>query len=128
MQEDDLALLIFANSHCIYAQVWQFFCHSRQFMIMGGEECAGCRNIVQVFDNCPRNSQAIVGARAPADFIQDNEAMPRGMVQDGSGFLHLHHERAFAGRNVIFSANARKNAIYHPNARTPGRHKAADLR
>ncbi len=128
MQENDLALFIFADGHRIHAQVRQFLRHRCQFVVVSGEERPGCCEVMQVLDNSPRNRQAIVSARAPADLIQDNQAMPRGMMQDSGSFLHLHHERAFTGRNVILSADAGKNAVHQPDARTAGRHKAANLR
>ena len=81
-----------------------------------------------MLDNRTRNCQAIVGTGASADFIQDNQAMPRGMMQNAGGLLHLDHKRAFAGRDVIFSTNAGKDTIYQPDASTACRHKAADLR
>src|SRR6266852_202203 len=127
VQEDDLTLFISANCHCVDAEAREFFRHGCQFMIMGGKERPGCRHVVQMLDNCSRNRQPIVSTCTSTDFIQDNQAMSRGMIQDGGSFFHLDHKRTFAGGDIIFRADTRKNAIYQPNAGTTRGHKTADL-
>src|SRR6266436_7221072 len=81
-----------------------------------------------MLDDGSCNRQAIVGARASADFIQDDQAMSRCMMQDGGRFLHFYHEGTLPRRNIILSTDAGEDAIYQSYACTTRWHEAPYLR
>ena len=62
-------------------------------MVVGGEKRLGVPFVlVDILDNRPRDGDAIVGARAAAEFVKKNQAAFGEVVEDGCGFVHLHHE------------------------------------
>src|SRR5436190_10919834 len=96
-------------------------------MIMSRKKRAGSSLVVQVLDHGLRNSQAIIRTGTTPDFIEDDQAMARGMMNNGSCLLHLNHEGALASRNVIFSADAGENAIDQTKLSLKCWYKATDL-
>ena len=76
----------------------------------------------------PGNAQAVKGAGSPADFIQNQQAVPRGISQDIRHLCHLHHKGTLAGSQVIRCADTGENPVYDANFRTVRRHEAAELR
>ncbi len=52
-------------------------------MIVGGEEGAGARVFLQMLDDSPGDGEAVKGGGAAADFVEQDEAGRRGVVEDG---------------------------------------------
>src|SRR5437773_12107510 len=82
---------------------------------------------MQVFDDGTRNGEAIIGTGASTNLIQDNQAVPGSMVDDGGGLFHFHHEGALPRGDIILSTYTGKNAIDKTQASTASRHKTTDL-
>ena len=53
-----------------------------QFVVMRREERAGADLVVQMLGDAPRDAQAVEGARAAADLIEDDQAALGGVVED----------------------------------------------
>ena len=96
-------------------------------MVVGSKERTRSRDVMQVFNNGTRNSEAIVGTGASTNLIQDNQAMPGSMVEDGGGLFHVYHEGALSRGDIILSTYAGKNAIDKAQACAASRHKTANL-
>ena len=64
-----------------------------------------------MFDDSPSDGEAVKGRGAPADFIEQNEARRRGVMQDGGDLAHLDEKRRAAAREVIAGADAREDAV-----------------
>ena len=128
-QEQDLAVLL-AHAHVGVVDPGESVRHAVEFVVMGGEQRLGAalRVLVQELGDGPRDADAVVRARAPADFIEQDERAVRQVVQDGRGFVHLHHERRFAGTEVIRGAHAGEDLVDEPHPHRAGRHIAAHLR
>ncbi len=98
-----------------------------QFVIMRGEERAGAQRGVEIFRDRPRDAQAVEGARAAADFVEDDEAAVGRVVEDVRGLVHLDHEGALAAAEIVAGADARENAVEQSDHRALGRHEAAAM-
>ena len=83
---------------------------------------------VQVFDDGPGDRQAIIGAGAAPDLVQDHQAAWSGIVEDVGCLDHFHHKGGLPGMDGILSADARKHAVHQADFSTVGGHKAANLR
>ena len=99
-----------------------------QFVIVRGEQRFRTDLIVQVFNDAPREAQAVECARATTDFVEDDEAARRGIVEDVGGLAHLDHERGLPARQIIARADARKDAVHEINARFLRGNKTAGVR
>ena len=75
-------------------------------MIMRGEQRFRADLIVQIFHDRPRETESIEGARAAANFVEDNQAVRRRVVQNVRGLTHFHHESGLSAGQVITRANA----------------------
>ena len=84
--------------------------------------------LVQVFDNGPGNAQAVEGARAAAELVDEEQAAAGGVVEDIGGLVHLHHEGALATGEVVGRAHAGEDAIDHANGGLARGDEAAHLR
>ena len=82
---------------------------------------------VDVLDHGPGQGQAVVGRRAAADLVEDDEAARRGGVEDHGGLGHLHHEGGAAARQVVGGADAGEDAIDDRAAGGLGGHKGTHL-
>ena len=82
-QEDDLAVDL-PDRHVVVLDPFVKLLHFVELVVVRGEERfgAGRRVAVDVFDHRPRDGNAVVGTRAPADFVQQHEAALGNVVQD----------------------------------------------
>ena len=76
----------------------------------------------------PGQRQAVVGTGAPADLVQQHQAVGGGVVQDIGGLGHFHHEGGAPAGHVVGSADAGEDAVDRPQARAARRHVAAGVR
>ena len=104
--------------------------HLDQLVVVRGEERprAALRVVVQVFDHGPGDRHPVVGAGAAPDFVQDEQALRRGVVEDVGRLHHLDHKGRLPRRQFVRRADAREDAIHHADVRLIRRHEAADLR
>ena len=61
----------------------------------------------------PRDGQAVISSRAPADFIKNHQRAGRGQIKDGGGFHHLNHKGGAAPRQIIGRAHTAEQFIHH---------------
>ena len=73
---------------------------------MGGEQGAGADVALQVFEGGPGQSEAVEGRCAAAHFIQQDEGLRCGRVEDGGSFGHFDHERGATAGEVVAGADA----------------------
>ncbi|OPZ97911.1 MAG: hypothetical protein BWY71_01435 [Planctomycetes bacterium ADurb.Bin412] len=78
--------------------------------------------------NRPRQRQPVIGARPPADLVQDHQRPLRGVVDDVGRLGHLHHEGGLAPRQFVAGADPRENPIDQPDLGAFGRDETARLR
>ena len=79
-----------------------------QLGVVGGEQRARARHLGQVLGDRPGERDAVEGARAPPDLVEDHEAAVGRVVEDVRGLAHLDHERRLAAREVVLGADARE--------------------
>ena len=98
-------------------------------MIVGGEQGLGPQlfRVGAVFQHGPGNGHAVEGRGAPADLVQNQQAVRRGGLENVADLRHLHHEGGLSGGQIVAGADAGENAIHHADAGGPGRHEGADL-
>ena len=128
VQEDHLVAL-FGHRHAVVANAWQTGGQVGQFVVMGREEGLAAQPgvVVDMFDDRACDGQAIIGAGAPADLVQDHQRARSGLVQDGGGLDHLHHERGLARGQVVLQSDPGEDPVDQTDGRFRCRNEAADL-
>ena len=94
---------------------------------MGGEQGAGAIGLVQGLGRGPGDGQTVIGGGAAPDLVQNDEAVRRGLGQDGGGLDHLHHEGGAAARQVVAGADATEQTVHHAQPHGPSGHEGAGL-
>ena len=128
-EEDHLAVhLLHAHVHVHNPR--QTLAHVVELVIMRGEQRQGAvlAGLVQMLGNGPCDADAIVRAGAAPNLIQQHQAARREVVEDGRGFVHLHHEGGFAAADVVRRANPGENPIEDAQIGVFGGDKRARLR
>ena len=92
MQEHH-AITGLAHHHVHIPRVGKALRQLHQLMIVRREHRLAAHAVVQVLAYRPRDGDAVIRGRAPADLIQEHQAPSRGTVKDRAGLAHLHHER-----------------------------------
>ena len=97
---------------------------------MRGEKRARSRAAVpvDVFGDGPGDGKPVVGGGPAADFVEDDEAFRRGVVENVGGLVHFDHEGRVPARELVGRADAAENPVGDADARRLRRHPAADLR
>src|SRR5258706_15615419 len=97
-------------------------------MVMRGKQCFCPNPMMKKFDDRPCQAESIEGARAAANFIENYQALARGVVQNVRGLTHLNHESGLTTREIVAGADAGKDAVYQIDARRLCRHKRTGVR
>src|SRR6184192_1676578 len=128
VQEDD-TLAFFADFHPEVAQPWQPLGQRGQLVVMGGEQRQRAQlwSIVQVLENGLRDADAVVGARAAAHLIENEQAAGRRVRENVGGLHHLDHEGRQAAGQLVVCTDAREDPVAQPDHGTAGRNEAAHL-
>ena len=111
--EDDLVVPLFDGDGVVFEAV-EGFRELCEFVVVGGEEGAGSVGIdigVEVLDHGPGDGEAVVGAGAAADLVEDDEAAGGGVVEDVGGLVHLDHEGGVAACELVAGADAGEDAV-----------------
>ncbi len=128
MEEDHLLAAV-VHGYVIVDYVGQPLRQIGQLVIVGGEEGLGPQGgvIVDVLHHGPGDGHAIVGAGAPPDLVQDQQAAVGGVVKDVGRLHHLHHEGGLAPVDLVAGPDAGEDAVHHADVGRLRRHKGADL-
>ena len=103
--------------------------HLVEFVVMGGEKRLGpLARLMQVLGNGPRDGNAVVGTRAAAYLVQNDQAALRDIVQDVGRLIHLDHEGRFARGQVVRRPHPGEDPVDHPETCAARRHITAHLR
>lgn len=96
---------------------------------MGGKKRFGFAPgvLVNVFHNGPGNGNAVVSTCAASQLVEKHQTAVRKVIQNAGGFIHFHHKRTFALRNIVAGTYAGENLIHHPDFGTFHRYKTANL-
>src|SRR5439155_22286374 len=116
VQEDD-ALALLADLHPEIRKPRQAVCQRGELVIVRGEECQGLqlRSIMKVLEDGLRDADPVIGARAPTDLIEDQQAAWSGMGQDVRRLHHLHHEGRQSAGQLVVRADSSEDAIADPD-------------
>ena len=96
-------------------------------MVVGGEEGAAPRHVMQMLGDAPGNREAVEGRRSAANLIEQDEAPRGGVVQNVRRLVHLHHEGRVPLGEIVACADAGENPVCHADARRGGRDPASRL-
>src|SRR5687767_1835348 len=80
-QEDDLVVPL-ADSDVEVPDAGKPAGEFGEFVVMGGEKSFGPALVVEVFHDGPGEAETVEGAGAAANFVEDDEALRRGVVED----------------------------------------------
>ena len=83
---------------------------------------------MEPFDDRLRDGEAVEGARAAADLVEDHEAPRRGAVEDPRRLCHLDEEGAGAGGEVVAGADPGEEPVDDPDPGAAGRDETPRLR
>ena len=83
----------------------------RQLVEMRGEQGAAAVDVVEPLDAGLRDRQAVVGRRAAADLVEDDEAALGRLVEDRRRLDHLDHEGRAPAREIVGRADAREQPV-----------------
>ena len=127
-QENDIVAFFFYGD-AVIVHAGQFSFQLCQFMVVSGKQRLGPQKsrVADVLHHCPGNGQAVEGAGASANLVQNEQAVGRGVAQNVSHLGHLHHERTLAGRQVVGRTYPGKDPVHNADLGFLGRDKAADL-
>ena len=116
------------DSHVIVPDVGQLLLQRRQLVVVGGEQRLGLQLSGAVLQHRPGDGHAVEGGGAPADLVQDQQAVLRGAAEKLRHLRHLHHEGGLSGGQIVAGADAGEDAIHHADVRPLRRDEAAHLR
>src|SRR5258708_6379235 len=128
VQERDPAAVL-ADLDAVIAQRGEPLCQGRQLVEMGGEQGLAAKpgSVMDVLDYSLSDADAVIGAGAAPDLIDDQQAPVGGVVEDVGGLDHLNHEgRQPAGDGVV-GTDAGEDAIDDADASLIRGHEAARL-
>ena len=100
----------------------------RQLEIVRRKQRATADPPVKVLDHCLRDGEAVKRARAPADLVEDHQALRRGPIQNPRRLRHLHEKCAGAAGKIVARADPREEPVDDAHAGPFRRHEAAGLR
>src|SRR5947209_7196287 len=128
-QKDNFSALL-SDGYVHTADARQQMCYLDQFVVVCGEEGASAATfiVVQVLDNCARDGKTIIGAGTPPDFVENDQAAGRSVMQDVGRLDHLNHKGALPCGQVILCSDACKDTVYQSYGGSLGGNIAADLR
>ena len=98
-----------------------------QFKVVRGEKDIRLGAFVQIFRGRPRQREPVKRARPAPDFVQQDEAFRRRVLQNAGEFVHLHHEGAASARDVVRRADAGVDALEQGQYGAFGWNEGADL-
>src|SRR5258708_6131832 len=81
-----------------------------------------------MLDDSPGDGEAVKGGGAAADFVEQDEAGRRGVVEDGGDLGHFYEKRRAATGEIVAGADAREDAVNDGQFGLARWHEAADLR
>jgi len=85
-----------------------------------------------MFDDGPGDAEAVECGGAAADFIEENEARWRGVIEDAGDFGHFDEKCGTAAREIVAGADAREDPAVMGSlawrAGTEGTHAAREER
>ena len=94
---------------------------------MGGEKRAATQSIVQMFGHTPGNGESIESGGATANLIKDDQTAIGGIIENGSGLVHFHHEGGLPLGKIIAGPDTGEDAIDEADFRLRGGQITADL-
>ena len=83
-----------------------------EFVIVGGEEGAGLGVVVEVFGHGPGDGKTVEGGGATAYFVEDDEGVGSGVVDDEGGFVHFDHKGRLPLGEIVGGPDATEDFIY----------------
>ena len=119
----------FAHAHIVVGDAAVLRLHVVELVVVGGEEGLGVQSavLVDVLHDGPGDGDAVVGACASAQLVEEYERAFAHVVEDARGLVHLHHEGALAEGYVVAGSHAGEHLVDHAYAGGVGGHEAAAL-
>src|SRR6267154_4746552 len=81
-----------------------------------------------MLDYGPSDGEAVEGGGAAADFVEQDQAGGRGVIEDGGNFRHFDEEGGAAAGEIVAGADPREDAVDDGQLGLPRGNEAADLR
>ena len=82
-----------------------------ELVVVGGEKRAGAGVFLKMLDDGPSDAETVEGGGATADFVEEDKACGRGVIEDAGDLRHFNEKRGTAAREIIAGADARKDAV-----------------
>src|SRR5712675_1250265 len=81
-----------------------------------------------MLDYGPGDGETVEGGGAAADFVEQDQASGRGVIEDGGDFGHFNEEGGAAAGEIVTGADAREDAVDDGQLGLARGNKRADLR
>ena len=127
MEEDHLPPRL-AHRDVVIPRVLQGLGELHQLVIVGGEHRLAPHPVVQVLAHRPGDRHPVVGRGATADLVQQHQALGGGVVKDGAGLAHLHHEGRLSAGQIVAGAHPGEEPVHHADLGRRAGDVAAELR
>src|SRR5699024_2305341 len=99
----------------------------RELEIVGGKQCESAVVRDQSLGHGASQGQSVIGAGATADFVEQHQAVFRGVIENSCCFMHFQHESALAASQVVTGADAGENAVERADDGLVRGYEAADV-
>ncbi|KAH8718128.1 hypothetical protein HC256_002784 [Beauveria bassiana] len=108
--------------------VWVLVGERRELVKVRGKHGKAADFFDDVLGNGPGKAEAVVGGRAAAELVNDDEGLGRGRLENVGRLEHLGHERRHALELRVAGADAREDGVEDGELGLGAGHEAADLR
>ncbi|KAG4219322.1 hypothetical protein PC116_g32198 [Phytophthora cactorum] len=98
-----------------------------EVLVVSDEEGEAAGVLDDVLEDGVGDGGAVVGARAAAELVEDDQGAGGGGAEDARGLGDLDHEGGFAGEEVIAGAHARVYGVGEGQGQRGGGYEGADL-
>ena len=119
----------FLHGHVVVLDAAKRLGHLVELVVVGGKEGLGvARVLVNVLHNGPGYRDAVVGAGAAAQLVEEHQRALAQVVEYRGCLGHLDHEGRLAQRDIVAGPHAGEDLVDDAYAGTLGGHIAAYLR
>ena len=127
--EENNFIIHLLNRYVIILNTLKGFLHFVQFMVVSSKKCTCLclRMLVDILYNSPSYGYSVVSRSSASQFIEQDKASGRNIIQNIRRFIHLDHKSRFSYRDIVTGTDPSKNLIYQSDMSAFGRNERTNL-
>ena len=127
--EENNFIIHLLNRYVIILNTLKGFLHFVQFMVVSSKKrtCLCLRMLVDILYNSPSYGYSVVSRSSASQFIEQDKASGRNIIQNIRRFIHLDHKSRFSYRDIVTGTYPSKNLIYQSDMSAFGRNERTNL-